>query len=849
MNNSEKLKLFISYSHKDESHINQFKQIVKNDIDDKITVWYDREIEGGEDWKSKIDNNLEDADIVCLFISKNFLKSNACLNEKVVSFELKKTKNIRVIPIILEECNWKDDKKLSSTQALPTDGQPITKFSDQKAFWDDVSTGLKRIVQTEHIIKNISISEEHNTFLEDAELLSNAHPDKTPILISDIFVYPDLQKIDHKNGSDKFISSEKIINEILTNPRILIAGENQSGKTTLCKQLFTSLRNMNLLPIIISDDNGFRGETSKLIERKFNEQYVDVVFSEIDKERIVLILDDFHKAKNKDRFVKNISEYKYQILITDDIYSLDLKDEFESDVYALYKMQEFNATLRNELIEKWIYLSDTAETFQGNGFYESLDQKTEQINTTLGKIFGKGIMSAYPFNILSILNNFETATTPVSSQITSQGYCYEALIIFFLKKNGVKNDEFNYYINFLQEFAYYLFSNKKRNVTDTEFESFIISYGSKFNILKDQVRFLKTLEKTNLIQKDGLKNYSFYNEYIYYFFVAKHLADQIDDNNEEIKKSVIVEIVNNLHKTENAYISIFIAHHTKNNFLFTQLINSASGLFSESSSASLTKDELKFLDEKEDMIIKATLPNGSTNPKKERAKILSAEDEIEKKENDEEEVQDHQEFRKSIKTVEVIGSIIKNRAGSIEKNQLKKLFIDAMSVHLRILTHFIEFIKEDKNQEDVISLISEQVNRYIEIKNEKVSIEEIEKVSRHIFWNLNFFMVYGILEKIILSLGSNKLEEILVLINNEINTPAVDLINIGIHLRYMHKVNTPEISKKLKSKEYSKTAKQIINYEVVRFSLLNNLKYAERQQIESLLDIPKSKLSYMGGKK
>lgn len=847
MNESKKLKLFISYAHKDESLINQFKSEIENPTIADVSVWYDREIEGGEDWESKIHNNLNDADIICLFISQNFLDSNNCMKEKDAAFDLKDNKNIRVVPIILDECEWKEEcKLLSSTQALPADGIPKSEFEGgESSYWYAVTEGLKQAIKTESTIKNIKISKEHSEFLEDIGLLSNAYSGRRKVVLSDIFVYPTVRKIDYlsdsENSENLDKSSEEITKELLKNPRILIVGPDQSGKTTLGKQLFKKIKEMNLIPIFLSDDSKFRSETIKLIERRFNEQYVGVDFADVDKERVVLIVDDFHTAKNKERFLSNISGFKYHILVADDIYSLDFREELEIGVYIYYKIQEFKPSLRDKLIRNWIYLSKK-ESPEDNSFYESLDKKTEQLDTTLGKFFEKGIMTAHPFNILVVLNNFE-AMTPVSSQITSQGYCYEAFIILLLKKNNVKNDEINFYINFLQEFSYNFFTNGKKSISDNEFKKFVLEYSKRFSLL-DQKSFVESLEKTKLIHRDNMKNYSFSNGYIYYFFVAKYIANQINKNNEEFKGTIVKEIVENLHKTENAYISIFIAHHTENEHLFNELRNLSKKLFGGFHPSSLDKGELKILDEKADLIIKASLPKEKISPEKNRAKSLAISDEIEKEvEKDSTDDTDFQEFRKSIKTVEVMGSIIKNRAGSLEKEKLKELFTDAMNVHLRIMSCFLDIIKKDSEQDFITSFIRKILDN-TNMKKPLLTEAEVENIARRIFWNLNFFIVYGIILKTVVSLGSDKLNEILGLVDQEVNTPATGLIDLGVNLRYMHKLNPEEVSKRMKSKDYSKTAVQIMRYEIIRYARSNKLTYKDIQKIVSILEIPKSKLPF-----
>jgi hypothetical protein len=101
MKKNIKLRLFISYSHQDnlpeKPYIDQFKKHIAPLKDNAlIEDWYDRKILPGDDYQDTIGNNLEDADIICLFISANFLASNNCLKEKK-ALELKKEKGISVM--------------------------------------------------------------------------------------------------------------------------------------------------------------------------------------------------------------------------------------------------------------------------------------------------------------------------------------------------------------------------------------------------------------------------------------------------------------------------------------------------------------------------------------------------------------------------------------------------------------------------------------------------------------------------------------------------------------------------------------------------------------------------------
>ncbi|MEW6066892.1 MAG: TIR domain-containing protein [Nitrospirota bacterium] len=409
----KKLKLFISYSHLDKKpYIEQFKKHIAPLKDNGlIEEWYDRKILPGEDHQNKIDNNLEGTDIICLFISANFLSSDECKKEKKKSLELRKNKGILVIPIILSPCGWLDDKDISKLLALPTDGKPISSFQNMDEAWQDIYTGLKKIIEKEIKIRQVKIKEEFESFLRDADMLTKAHSQKERVFLDDIFVYPELDKYDDLREYEKKISSEKLLNNLLEHPKIVIAGEDFSGKTTLCKMIFKELQKKNFFPVYVTGkENRFKGKIENIILHSFQKQYEGVYINEIDNERIIPIIDDFHFAKNKEQHIENLSKYSYCIVIVDDIFGLNIRDEKLIRSFYYFKIREIKPSLRYELIKKWKFLN---KKISDNNLYKEIDRTIELIDSTLGKTIGKGIMPSYPFYILSAIVTYETFNMPL----------------------------------------------------------------------------------------------------------------------------------------------------------------------------------------------------------------------------------------------------------------------------------------------------------------------------------------------------------------------------------------------------------------------------------------------------
>ena len=857
MKQNVKLKLFISYSHLDEGHIENFtNHIAPLKNNGFIEHWYDRKIIVGQDFKDNIDNNLENADIVCLCISANFFSSNACMKERMNALELKKKKGIAVVPIILSACGWLDDKEISSLLALPTDGQPISNFTDSNNAWNNVYNGLKGVIEKENKIKQLNITEQFSSFLSNTGLLTKAHSQKDIVLLKDIFVYPELAKYDDLGDYEKRDSSEKLINGFSDYPRILIAGEDQSGKTTLCKKMFIELREKNFVPVYISvKPDQDEGKIENKISKAYKEQYETIPIEDINRERIVPIIDDFHFSKNKEKHILDLSSYGHQIVIVDDIFSLNFKDETIIKSFTRFKIKEFIPSLRNRLIKQWTHLTDKDVNNESTE-YHSIDKTTELVNTALGKVIGSGIMPAYPFFILAVISTYETFEKPLDQEITSQGYCYQALIYMYLRKQGVKNEDIDTYINFLTEFAFFFYTAKKNELSTDEFNSFMESYFSKYNFPIKQETLLKNLQKTQIIVLDSFNNYRFCYPYLYYFFVAKYLAEHVEDN-----KNTIDFIINNLHKDENAYISIFISHHSQNAYILDEIILNASILFDKYKPATLSKKELNFFDEQVDIIVKAVLPPRNLTPEQERAKRLESQDKKEqlnvegKKKIIQEEKSDddlEMELRRSIKTVEVMGCIVKNRAGSLEKSRLEFIFEEAIKVHLRILTSFFELIRNETGQQEIVKLISERLHKIIEDneiedkekkqKPKPLSQEKLDKLSKIIFWNMNFFIVYGLIDKIVKSLGSNKLIAVVEKVCDNENTPASFLLKHGILMWYNKNLQIDNIAKSIDEDGFSEIAKKIMRFMIVNHCSMHPVGFKEKQKIENKLKISSQKL-------
>ena len=855
----KKMKLFISYSHEDEKHIEDFiKHIAPLKNNGLIEEWYDRKIEAGRDFQNTIDNNLEKADIICLFISASFLASNACMKEKNDALLLKDQKGVRVIPIILSPSGWLEDIELKELLAIPTDGKPITNFNDKNTAWQDVFKWLKTVIQTEIYHKSLKISNIFQKFLNNTELLQKSHPDKDVVKLSDIFIYPNVSVYDNLKEYQKKESSKIIVEQITKLKKILIAGEDQSGKTALCKTIFTDTKNKGFIPVYLSDKkNHFLGNIDFKIDKALKEQYEDIDLEKIDLKRIIPIVDDFHYAKHKEKHLEHLNKYDIHIIIVDDIFGLNIRRETLITSYSNIKINQFSSSLRYDLIKKWSDLTDKKDgPIKDNDYYQALDKRIEVIEKALGKVVGKGIMPSYPFFILSIISTYDTFDKPLDKEITSQGYYYQALIFFYLRKQGVKNEHFDTYLNFLTEFSFELFKLNKSEISQREFDTFLENYLSEYNFPVKKEELLNNLTVTQILLIDSFNNYSFNYQYIYYFFIAKYLAENTDQEKDSIER-----IMNNLHKNENAYIAIFISHHSNNDQILDSILVNSLYLFDKYKPATLNSKETAFFDDKLDDIVKAVLPSKTSTPEMERSNLQKRKDAREEFEEENSEIieqieEDDDELsielRRSIKTVEVMGRIIRNRSGSMKKAKLKEIFEIGMNVHLRLLTSFFDIIKQDDAEKKIVEIIKKRLNAIIEEKEQgqekELKKEQLEKIAKTIFWNLNFQVAYGFLNKIIHSLGADTLLPVVESVCDKIDTPSSFLIKHGNLMWYSKNLQIDNIADYIEKDGFSKTAKSILNYQIANHCALHSINFKDYERIEKKFGIPRNNIYMLKAK-
>lgn len=144
---AQALKVFISYSHKDEEMKKELEKfLITLKRSDKIDVWQDRELLAGAEYEQLIMDELNAADIILLLVSQDFIASDFIYSKELkVAMERHESGSARVVPVILRVCDW-HNLVFGKLVATPTDGKAVVSFENRDEAYTKIAQAIGKAV-------------------------------------------------------------------------------------------------------------------------------------------------------------------------------------------------------------------------------------------------------------------------------------------------------------------------------------------------------------------------------------------------------------------------------------------------------------------------------------------------------------------------------------------------------------------------------------------------------------------------------------------------------------------------------------------------------------------------------
>ncbi len=653
--------------------------------------------------------------------------------------------------------------------------------------------------------------------------------------LSDIYIFPDIESLDiDKKSIDTYIDSSNLI----TNSKIencILEGDSQIGKTSLLRMLFLEYYKQGYHPLLIDGKDIKHKDLDKVLKKKFSQTYSTTKhdydkYKQLDSDEKILFIDNFQDVsldlQNTQKIINQITrKFKQTIITLDTAHGMFPQVQADLTGFTNYSIKPFGYKKTNDLIVSY-YSTRNELLTEKQAFLTKIKSTFDQVRHVLGN----KIIPSHPIFLLSILQSLEYASFDLNE--TSYGYCYQTLIHSALaNKANVQNDDLGSYINFIKELAYFLHQNEVNTITKSELIAFHKNYSDKF-IFKTYETVIKNLLSSQIIIEDDLE-YKFCYKYILYFLIAKHISDIIhkDEGKEQIS-----ELFENLHHEKNANILVFITHHTNDISFLNDSILSAMIPFEDIEPITLNKGGLYYKHIKDiSMEISNDIIDANRIPEEEREKQLVKHDNttrhIEKKLSHEEQQDEINStiipFLQAFRSIDIVGQIIKNRKGSLQKQEIIELISELYFTGFRTVGYLGTLFNDAKD------ILTDELKERVKDNDSR---EEINTKINKFFQIISMHTCLSVFTKLVFSVGIKDFKELYDEVAKQIGTPAAKLVSFSIN-SYYNEISTNEVSKLAKEFENNFVALQILKTRVQSYIYTNHVDYKKKQQLAQALNM------------
>ncbi len=701
-------------------------------------------------------------------------------------------------------------------------------------------------VNTLRARQDFDISDNFEKYLEEPGV-ALYHSAKGYLKLSDIFRYPDLRDMSGRSGVPRLVKGEYILDRILEDRKVMILGADEAGKTTLAKGLFREMHEKGLVPLFVdgsdirpSTEDRFRRDVYSTFEEQYSSEALEK-YKQIGKARRVLIIDNFHQLNlryppTRKRFMASVDGLvDYYVLLADD-YSQQFGDlvtgESVGDPLSQlprYQIQELGHLAREDVIDKWFALYDDFAL----GLPE-LSRKVNEAHHIINTVIGKNFVPSYPVFVLSILQAKDIGR-PVDASAGTNGYFYELFIKTSLAKMS-SSMEYDVKIAYLSFLACRIFVERLENLSEAKLREIHAHYELTYDLQIPFDNILRDLELANILEESTEGHYNFKYKYAYYYFVANYFKEHIT---EESVRTRISEMSATIYIEEHANILLFLAHLIKDPYTINEMLDKAKRIFADVRPARF-EDDIRFFNEEATPEEIRYSERVAANYRRE---LLERSDELEREvaeREDEGAVPDSSdedaakvfEFDVAMKTIQILGQMLKNFPGTLDAEQKVALADECYALGLRAIAPLFAVIKEASD---------ELINTFVDYaKTEyggKTDRDLVDRAKRDIY-RFAELMALVVVAKVGQSVGAPALAPTYRRVLGQNPSDAMRLIDASIKLDHESRFPDHELENLGEMLKANPFAMMILRYLVVTHLYMFKIELRKKQRVCAALGIP-----------
>jgi hypothetical protein len=651
--------------------------------------------------------------------------------------------------------------------------QTVVRFRWQTDLYTQSTQLEKPLVRNPAILAGrLESTDGFRHFLDDPGI-GFTHPRKTTLSLSNLYVYPDLRLRSLGRKSTETVPGDQLISFIHSKERILVAGPTFSGKTALAKTLYSDLRMIGAIPILLSGSDlknpspaAFERDVRTACELQYGPDSYER-FRQCSSDKKILLVDDWEKAtinsQGREAFYENANLHLRQLIFfTSDLFTLPSEITSLSNTrdVAFCEIKEFGYQLRDQLITKWCRL--------GQEFTIDEIELAHEISTNSNRIetlIGKGIMPSYPMFVLAALQERDSSSL-ISTQYGSYGHVYDSLITSRLITSAKRATDIGTWYAYLGLLAYALYKQGSATIEESPLrlvhQEYVTTYGRELDFPK----MLEHFVRSQILENEG-PSFSFKYKYYYYFFLAKYFQDAIANEANPIAgemRQELQSLADRVSLDEYSHILSFYLYLTKDRVLIQHILDNAKHIFEECAPATFSNDVAMF-----NTAWKTTppLPAPSSDPHSNRRRYLREKDEA----IDDSDSDDHEPslgppvpYERSLafgikiafamNSIDVMGQILRNFPGDLRKDLKLELAANTVELGLRTTRAIFDLFfgnAEGLRNEVIRSLATHQAYK-------GNSDQKLKSTADQLITTFALVAAYGMIKKISRATGLEELD-------------------------------------------------------------------------------------------
>ena len=664
--------------------------------------------------------------------------------------------------------------------------------------------------------------------------------------LSDVFVFPDLDPYDI-GRSYQYIDSEDLLNNKIAERILFLEGENQAGKTSLLRMLYSLWHQQGVYPIMVLGKDLKHVNINKQLEDSYKTQYLHKKnsyekYKQLDRSRKIVLIDDFNESilnnEHKSRLLSQLLHNFEKVVITSNL-QMDVRSiviDLNNEELKRFKLLSLGYSKRNALIEKWIRLGEDATALDEQRCLDQIKYAYDNVSTLLGQ----QLIPSYPVFILSLLQGLNQMLDQFDISQTSYAFCYNSLIMASLINSGMKKENIPGVLSFLSEFAYYLYQNhsERKYFDKDEFQKFCVTYQEQYYTSYSTGTLLEKLCKADIIRSEDSYSYSFAYKYIFYYLIAKKLSLLINDDNAD---GLVQKLCESLHKEREANILIFLAFLNGTGKQLDDVLFASMLPFEDQKPITLKHDDplFKGINNIVDNI-KSKVILQDIDPFKNRETSLRESDDLQRKldtdpqqayftEEDFEENSPLREMNSTFKIIQILGQIAKNQKDTLKKGELLKLIEESYNVCFRSISFFGSLV-EDAKEEIAEHFIRDYKDKY------QVSESQIRARVHKLLYMLLFQQCLAAFSNLSRAVGISNCEELFKQVAASLKTPAAKIVSFSINT-YYNSLKIADLEELVSEYRNNPVVMEIIKARVLNYLYNNLTNYSLRQKIGELCNL------------